>query len=75
MGQQAAAFDTWRNRNKPISQDSNELMGQHTHKKDPAKAVLAKSKKSKSHFTPDTDETLENQGDNATNSTLWDACD
>jgi hypothetical protein len=45
-----------------------------THTKKPGGVSAAKAAKSKSHFLPDTDETLENQWASARKSTLWDGC-
>ena len=70
---QAAASATWRDRNKRISPDSYEPMGQHSHRNRPCQSKKPNPKKSKSHFTPKAHETLENQAAKPELFTLWDA--
>src|SRR6266404_3703516 len=55
MGQQAAAFGTWRNQNKPTFQDSDETMGQQTRQRNASHPTMEPDhvKKSKSRFATD----------------------
>src|ERR1035441_3474937 len=74
MGQQAAAFATWRGRSRRISPASYKAMGQHTHRNRPTPIQKAKPEKSKSHFTPKAHETLANQRVSTKILSLRDGC-
>jgi hypothetical protein len=65
MGQQAAAFATWRGQNRRISLASCEAMGQQSRPNKQKRSPETKPEKSKSHFALNAHKTLENQWANA----------
>ena len=75
MGQQAGAFAIWPGQNRLISPDFKKPWDSTLTELQPRPAEKPHAEKSKSHFAPEADETLENHRAIFKNSTLWDGCD